>query len=46
VVDGTVFLRGRVNTENQKFAAAKAASNVPGVKYVRDEIVVNHDLAS
>jgi osmotically-inducible protein OsmY len=35
-----------VNTENQKFAAAKAASNVPGVKYVRDEIVVNHDLAS
>ena len=46
VVDGTVFLRGRVNTENQKFAAAKAASNVPGVKYVRDEIVVNHDIAS
>ena len=46
VVDGTVFLRGRVNTDNQKIAAAKAASNVPGVKYVRDEIVVNHDLAS
>jgi general secretion pathway protein A len=46
VVDGTVFLGGRVDTENQKIAAAKAASNVPGVKYVRDRIVVSHDASS
>ena len=46
VIDGTVFLGGRVATENQKIAAAKAASNVPGVKYVRDRIIVNNDVAS
>ena len=46
VVDGTVVLGGRVDTENQKIAAAKAASNVPGVKSVRDRIIVSHDAAS
>lgn len=46
VVDGTAFLRGRVDTENQKIAAAKAASSVPGVRYVRDQIVVNDGVAS
>jgi len=46
VIDGTVFLGGRVDTENQKIAAAKAASSVPGVKYIRDQIIVNDDFAS
>ena len=46
VIDGTVILGGRVATENQKIAAAKAASNVPGVKYIRDRIIVNNDVAS
>lgn len=46
VIDGTVFLGGRVDTENKKIAAAKAASNVPGVKYIRDRIIVNNDVAS
>ncbi len=46
VIDGTVFLGGRVDTENQKIAAAKAASNVPGVKYIRDRIIVNNHVAS
>jgi hypothetical protein len=46
VVDGTVFLGGRVDTKNQKIAAARAASNVPGVKYVRDNITVTQDVAS
>ncbi|HET9916653.1 MAG TPA: AAA family ATPase [Candidatus Binatia bacterium] len=46
VVDGTAFLRGRVDTENQKIAAAKAASSVPGVKHIRDQIIVNDNVAS
>ena len=46
VIDGTVFLGGRVDTENQKIAAAKAASSVPGVKYIRDRIIVNNHVAS
>lgn len=46
VIDDTVVLGGRVDTENQKLAAAKAASKVPGVKYVRDQIIVNDDFAS
>jgi general secretion pathway protein A len=46
VIDGTVILGGRVATENQKIAAAKAASSVPGVKYIRDRIIVNNDVAS
>jgi general secretion pathway protein A len=41
VRDGTAYLAGRVATENQKLAAAQAASRVPGVKEVRDQIVVN-----
>jgi general secretion pathway protein A len=40
VRDGTAYLAGRVATENQKLAAAQAASRVPGVKEVRDQIVV------
>ena len=46
VIDGTVFLGGRVDTENKKIAAAKAASNVPGVRYIRDRIIVNNDVTS
>jgi len=46
VIDGTVFLGGRVDTENKKIAAAKAASNVPGVRYIRDRIIVNSDVTS
>ena len=46
VIDGTVFLGGRVDTENKKIAAAKAASNVPGVRSIRDRIIVNSDVTS
>lgn len=46
VVDGTVFLGGRVATENQKIAAARAASHVPGVKHIRDQIIVKNDITS
>ncbi len=38
--DGTVFLDGRVATMRQKLAAVRAALSVPGVKNVRDRIVV------
>jgi BON domain/AAA domain len=41
VRDGTVYLFGRVATEQQKLAAAQAARSVPGVKEVRDQIIVN-----
>jgi general secretion pathway protein A len=41
VRDGTAYLAGRVATENQKLAAAQAASSIPGVKEVRDRIIVN-----
>jgi general secretion pathway protein A len=41
VRDGTVYLAGRVATEQQKLAAAQAARSVPGVKEVRDQIIVN-----
>jgi general secretion pathway protein A len=41
VRDGTAYLAGRVATENQKLAAAQAASSVAGVKEVRDQIIVN-----
>jgi general secretion pathway protein A len=41
VQDGTVYLDGRVATENQKLAAAQAARSVTGVKSVRDRIKVN-----
>jgi len=46
VIDGAVVLGGRVATENQKIAAARAASHVPGVKYLRNQIIVNDDIAS
>lgn len=36
-----VYLDGRVEFEAQKFAAERAARNVPGVKYVRNRIVVD-----
>lgn len=45
VIDGTVVLGGRVNTENKKIAAAKAARNVPGVVSIRDQIIVTDDTA-
>ena len=41
VRDGTAYLAGRVATENQKLAAAQAASSVAGIKEVRDQIIVN-----
>ncbi len=40
--DGTIHLGGRVATANQKLAAVQAASSVPGVKGIRDEIAVNN----
>jgi hypothetical protein len=42
VRDGTIVLAGRVATENQKLAAVQAASSVPGVRGIRDEITVNN----
>lgn len=41
VKDGTVFLGGRVATERQKNAAARAARSVPGVTSIRDQILIN-----
>jgi len=41
VSDGTVFLDGRVATPKQKLAAVRATKSVPGVKQVRDRIVVS-----
>jgi hypothetical protein len=41
IVDGTVYLTGRVATERQKNAAAQAARSVPGVKEVRDQVSVD-----
>ena len=40
VRDGTAYLGGRVATEKQKLAAGQAARSVPGVKEVRDQIIV------
>ena len=40
VRDGTAYLSGRVATEKQKLAAGQAARSVPGVKEVRDQIIV------
>jgi hypothetical protein len=42
VVDGVIYLAGRVATRNQKFAAVQAAASVPGVKGVRDAITVDY----
>jgi general secretion pathway protein A len=41
VRDGTAYLTGRVATERQKLAAAQATRSVPGVKEVRDQVIVN-----
>jgi type II secretory pathway predicted ATPase ExeA len=41
IKDGIVYLTGRVATERQKLAAARAARSVPGVKEVRDQVIVN-----
>jgi general secretion pathway protein A len=41
VQDGTAYLAGRVATEKQKIAAGQAARSVPGVREVRDQIIVN-----
>jgi BON domain len=41
VRDGTAYLAGHVATERQKLAAAQAARGVPGVKEVRDQVIVN-----
>jgi general secretion pathway protein A len=41
VRDGTAYLTGHVATERQKLAAAQAARSVPGVKEVRDQVIVN-----
>ena len=41
VRDGTAYLTGRVATERQKLAAAQAARGVPGVKEVRDQVIIN-----
>ena len=46
VIDGTVVLEGRVATESQKIAAAQAARSVPGVKNIRDQIIVNDDVGA
>jgi general secretion pathway protein A len=44
VREGTAFLTGRVATESQKLAAAQAARSVPGVKEVRDQVIVNEGI--
>jgi osmotically-inducible protein OsmY len=41
VRDGIVYLAGRVATEKQKLAAGQAALGVPGIKGVRDQIIVD-----
>jgi hypothetical protein len=38
----TAYLDGRVETENQKSAAEKAARSIPGVEELRNSIQVNH----
>jgi general secretion pathway protein A len=41
VNDGTVYLKGRVATPRQKLLAVRATLGVPGVKGVRDRIIVD-----
>lgn len=41
VNDGMVYLEGRVASPRQKLAAVRAALSVPGVKEVRDRIVID-----
>jgi osmotically-inducible protein OsmY len=45
VIDQTAYLDGHVETETQKFAAERAARDVPGVEYVRNRIVAKSLLA-
>ena len=45
VRDGTVYLTGRVATDRQKLAAAQAARGVPGVKEVRDQVIVSSPIS-
>ena len=42
VDEGTVYLEGRVATPRQKLAAVRAVMGVPGVKRVRDRIVIDY----
>jgi type II secretory pathway predicted ATPase ExeA len=42
VTDGTAYLTGQVATERQKFVALQAARSVPGVKEVRDRVIVDY----
>lgn len=42
VDDGTVYLEGRVATPRQKLAAVRATLSVPGVKGVRDRIMIDY----
>src|SRR3989442_3051930 len=46
VVNGIVYLDGRVDTESQKLAAERSARAVADVRYVRNRIVVNSPFAS
>jgi hypothetical protein len=42
VDEGTVYLEGRVATPRQKLAVVRAVMGVPGVKRVRDRIVIDY----
>jgi len=42
----TAYLRGQVETENQKSAAEKAAGSIPGVKEIHNSIDVNPSFAA
>jgi hypothetical protein len=42
VTDGTAYLTGQVATERQKLVALQAARSVPGVKEVRDQVIVDY----
>ena len=44
VINKTVNLAGRVATESQRAAAVRAARSVPGVKDIRDQIIVDWDV--
>jgi general secretion pathway protein A len=46
VRDGTAYLTGQVATEKQKLAAAQAARSVPGVKEVRDQVIVSSPMTA
>jgi general secretion pathway protein A len=46
VKDGTAYLTGQVATEKQRLAAAQAARSVPGVREVRDQVIVSFPMTS